>query len=315
MSALDTSSIQYVGVDMAKFKFDTFLSELNSHRVFENTPKGIGSFNSLLKKNPNQIVVCEATGIYHMKLIESCHKAGISSVVVNPRQVRDYARSMGFLEKNDRIDARIIVEFARTKNLKAVEPNTENQVALQQLQSRLRQLVRLISKEKNHRESTLNKWMIEDIAENIAALNKRAKMVTDKILNLVKQDSALFEKYKLLRSFNGVGERTAILLISDLPELGKLNQRQIAKLVGVAPLSCDSGTLKGSRKIYGGRDVVRNGLYMAALTATRHNPKIKAYFDGLMAKGKCFKVALIASMRKMLVILSSMIKNNQHFEA
>jgi transposase len=310
----NSDEIQYIGVDIAKLKFDIQSADQDIHpSCFENDDKGIRKFIAQVKQKKNGMVVCESTGIYHLKLIQACHDAGISCASVNPRQVRAYAKAMGYLEKTDKIDGKIIREFALARQIQAAPADPEWLQALQQAQSRLRQVVLLIAKEKNHRESTLNGRHLKDIDEHIVFLENQLDRLSKEMIELISADEGLLEQYKLLRSFKGIGERTALILISNLPELGKINQRQIAKLVGIAPLACDSGSFKGARRIYGGRAVVRSGLYMAVISMIRYNPVIKPYYEHLLSKGKVKKVAIVACMRKALVILNSMVKKNQPF--
>lgn len=305
----------YIGVDIAKAKFDVHQAGEEPMLCYQNEASDIKRFISQCKRTSGAMVVCEATGIYHNKLISACQQAGVASAVVNPRQIRAYAKALGHLEKTDRIDASVITQFAHAKALKPMAMSDKWQQDLAAYQTRLKQLVMMIAKEKNHRESTLDPLLLDDIEANIKHLDDRSKRISSGMLELIRQDESLSELYDLYRSFKGIGERTALLLIAGLPELGKLNQREIAKLVGVAPLACDSGLYQGQRKIYGGRQVIRNGLYMAAVSAIRCNPKIKAYYDALVARGKPKKAAMVASMRKMLCILSSMVKNNTKFIA
>jgi transposase len=230
-------------------------------------------------------------------------------VVVNPRQIRDFARSVGLLAKTDAIDAQIIARFAE-----AVRPelrplkNLETQ-KLEDLNNRRRQIVEMISAEKN-RLGMAPPWSQKDIRAHIAWLEKRLKKVNDDIDDLIKQCPIWRQKEKILTSVLGVGPVVTTTLLCGLPELGSLSARKLSALVGVAPFNRDSGQYRGRRSCWGGRARVRAALYMAALTASRCNPAIRAFYLRLRSAGKPAKVALVACMRKILVILNAMLKNN-----
>lgn len=311
---LSTQIIHYVAIDISKAKLDVYFSKEAPHETFDNTPAGIEQLIARCKDYPNALAVCESTGVYHADLVEGCAQRALPIAIVNPSQVRNYAKAMGFLEKNDRIDASVIYHFAQARGLKPMIIDLGSQKDLRAYRSRLKQLTLMIAQEKNHRESARDSFVIKSIESNLTFLESQSDLIVQQMLHLIEADESLMERYTLLRSFKGVGERTALVLLSDLPELGVLNQRQIAKLVGVAPLVCESGQFRGARKIYGGRAVVRQALYMAAISASRFHPVIAPYYQGLLARGKPKKLALVACMRKMLVILSSMLKNNCAFE-
>ena len=236
--------------------------------------------------------------------------AGHQVAVVNPRQVRDFARGLGILAKTDRLDARVIARFAEQAQPRTVEVGSEKQAELRELVTRRRQLVELRTAEQNRLETTLTKVVRKNVRHLIEQLEKQIHQLEEAIGQLVESQPELSSKAALLESVPGVGPVTVTSLLVDLPELGRLDRQQVAALVGVAPFNRDSGKFHGRRAIWGGRAAVRSVLYMAALTARRSNPVIREFAQRLEAAGKPFKVVLTACMRKLLVILNSMLKNN-----
>jgi transposase len=229
-------------------------------------------------------------------------------VVINPRQVRDFAKATGQLAKTDAIDARILARFGE-----AVKPEVRplKPLELQKLDAlntRRRQIVEMLTAEQNRMVSA-PEWIRPDIEEHIAILKKRLAAINRDLNKLIRKSPLWREKDQILQSFPGVGPVMAMTIIADLPELGTLNRREIAALVGVAPLNCDSGMYKGKRKIWGGRAAIRSVLYMCTLTAIRHNPVIRDFYQRLKRAGKLPKVAITACMRKILVILNAMMRS------
>lgn len=255
-------------------------------------------------------MVVEATGGYERQLVAELAAAGHHVSVVNPRQVRDYARSRGILAKTDRIDARVIALFGQHVHPRPLAEVHEKQGELSQFVTRRRQLVELRTAEMNRREAPVSKEVRKSIQFVIDTLNKELKRVDQAILALVESDDDWKGKSDVLQSTPGVGQTTAATLLSDLPELGRLSRAKIAALVGVAPLNRDSGTMRGKRSIWGGRATVRSALYMATLSAQRYNPIIKTFAERLAARGKPKKQIIVACMRKLLVILNTMLKTN-----
>lgn len=236
--------------------------------------------------------------------------AGHAVSIVNPRQVRAYARAMGLLAKTDRIDALVIARFAEHVKPRPIAQTHEKQAELDELVARRRQLVELRTAESNRSGLSRNKEVQRSIQESIDSIHKDLKRIEREILKLVQSNDDWQQRYELLTSVPGVGDVTATALIADLPELGRLNRQQIAALVGVAPMNRDSGQFRGHRRIQGGRAPLRASLDMAALVASRHNPILKAFADRLKAKGKKPKVVLTACMRKLLVILNTMLQTH-----
>jgi transposase len=239
--------------------------------------------------------------------------AGLPVVVVNPRQVRDFAKAMGQLAKTDRLDAQVLARFGQaTRPQLRPLPDAETQ-ALQALVSRREQLVQMITAEKNRRYLALTA-IRRQIDTHIRWLQKQLKRVDDDLDQAVRSSPLWQEQERLLCTAKGVGPVTARALITHLPELGTLDGKQIAALVGVAPFNRDSGPRQGRKKIWGGRKRVRSALYMAVLSASRHNRHIRSFYQRLLAAGKLPKVALVACMRKLLVILNAMVRSNTPWE-
>ena len=307
---MDGTSHAFVGIDVAKNSLDVCV--LNEDRCFTAGNNADG-FRQLLDKLPaagNCLVVMEATGGYQHRVVGALVAAGHTVAVVNPRQVRDFARGLGILAKTDRLDARVIARFGQHANPRPVEMGSEKQAELRELVTRRRQLIELRTTEQNRLETTTTKIVRKNVRHLVEQLGKQIRQLEETIGELVQNEPELSYKAALLETVPGVGPVTVTSLLVDLPELGRLNRQQVAALVGVAPFNRDSGKFHGRRAIWGGRAAVRSVLYMAALTARRFNPLIRAFAQRLEAAGKPFKVVLTACMRKLLVILNTMVKNN-----
>jgi transposase len=303
----------FVGIDIAKGSLDVHvLPDAKSLRML-NKSSGHQELLAQLPEPCTCLVVVEATGGYERQLVGELIGAGYHVAVANPRQVRDFAKGLGILAKTDRIDARVIARFGQHVRPRPRVEVRENQTELTQLVARRRQLVELRTAESNRRETLTSKDVHKSIQLIVDTLNKEIHRVEKRILKLVQSDDEWKGKADLLESTPGVGQATSATLIADLPELGTLNRQQIAALVGVAPLNRDSGQFRGQRSVWGGRASVRCVLYMAALSAKKHNHVIKTFADRLEAQGKKPKVILTACMRKLLVILNTMVKTNSHW--
>ena len=308
---MEPTAHTFVGIDVAKHSLDVYLS--GEDRSFTTTNSAAG-FKQLIVELPpvtSCLVVMEATGGYQNRLVGALVAAGYQVAVVNPRQVRDFARGLGILAKTDRLDARVIARFGQQAAPRQVRVPAEKQAELAELVTRRRQLVELRTAEQNRLETTLTKVVRKNVRHLVELVDKQIRQIEEAISELVKNEPELASKAALLETAPGVGPVTATSLLVDLPELGSLDRQQVAALVGVAPFNRDSGKFHGRRAIWGGRATVRNVLYMAALTARRSNPVIHAFAQRLEANGKPFKVVLTACMRKLLVILNTMLKNNQ----
>jgi transposase len=299
----------FVGVDVSKAELVTALRPSEEAWTVSNDEGGIQELMRRLRLHRPTLVVIEATGGYERGVVAALASAGVPLVVANPRQVRDFARSTGQLAKTDRIDARILALFAERVRPDPRPLPDEATRTLDALLTRRRQILEMITAERNRLEHAVPA-VRRDLVQHIRWLERRLRDVDHDLDRTVQSSPVWRAKDDLLRSIPGVGPVTSRTLIGDLPELGTINRKQIAALVGVAPLARDSGTLKGKRLVWGGRAPVRAALYMAALVASRCNPAIKAFYQRLVAAGKPKKVALTACMRKLLTILNAMLKTN-----
>jgi transposase len=302
----------FVGIDVAKEELEVAVFPRAETETCLNTEEGILRLVDHLKSLCLTLVVLEATGGLEMPCVGALAAEGLPVVVMNPRQIRDFAKATGRLAKTDRIDARVIARFAEAVRPEIRELKTEEMQELTALGLRRRQIIQMITSEKN-RLATASKWTREDIKEHISWLEKRLDDVNKELEKSIRNSPVWREKEDLLRSVPGVGPVLSATLLSQLPELGSLNRKQIAALVGVAPLNRDSGQFRGKRCIWGGRASVRCALYMATLVATRFNPTIAAFYHRLRIAGKEHKVALTACMRKLLTILNAMARDHTHW--
>lgn len=300
----------HVGMDVAKDSFDVASDPAGLKLSLPNDPTGRQKLLDTLQTHQVALIVMEATGGYERRLAAELIQAGYNVVVANPRQVRDFARGMGQLAKTDSIDAAILAQFARiVQPQPRPQPSGQAEV-LAELVTRRRQLTDLLTQESNRlpmaRYTKVRKSLqkiVRTLAQQIIDLDK---LIHDNI----QSDDGLRRKDEIVRSFKGIGPGTSGMLLSHLPELGCLNRQEIAALVGVAPWACTSGKWTGKSKIWGGRQEVRNMLYMAALAAIRSNPIIQDFYHRLVSNGKLFKVAITACMRKILVILNTLVRND-----
>lgn len=298
-----------VGIDVSKDWLDVAMGS-ESSRVANDTV-GISTLLERLRQGV-ELVVMEATGGYETQAASAIAGAGLRLAVVNPRQVRDFAKATGRLAKSDRIDAQVIAAFGEAIEPQVVRLPDEQTKELQDLVMRRQQLVAMKVQETN-RLSMMAGAARKQIKSHIAWLEKAIDELNTDITARLRTSPVWREKDELLRSLKGVGPITSSTLMARLPELGQLDRRSIAALVGVAPFNRDSGTFRGKRAIWGGRAHVRQVLYMAAITAIRSNPVIKPFYARLIARGKPHKVAIVACMRKMLTILNAMTRSNTHW--
>lgn len=299
----------HAGIDVSKATLDVAITNQKEVKSFLNSESGIKQIVSYLKKQVPILTIMEATGGLEKLLAASLVEASIPVVVVNPRQVRDFARAKGKLAKTDSIDARILAEFACEIHPE-VRPLSDKQTEeIKAMLVRRQQLVEMITME-NNRLWSADIRVKPSIDEHIQWLKQGLKNIDKDLENKIQHSPIWREKDDLLKSVPGVGPVLSITLLGALPELGNLNRKQIAALAGVAPFNRDSGKFRGKRTTRGGRARVRASLYMATLVATRFNPVIKAHYQHLLETGKVKKVALIACMRKLLTILNSMLKHH-----
>lgn len=300
---------QYIGIDVAKRHWDVVVEGRHGVRRFKADAAGLATLLLWLEDLHPTLVCLEATGGYERMLREALHQQGISVSVVNPRQIRDFARALGQLAKTDEIDAAMIARFAATFNPEPDEPLTPNQERLRSLRARRQQVVHSLTQEKNRLETAPDAEAKESIQQAIDFYDRQLRDLNERIAELTRTDPDMRRRLDLLITVPGVGAVTAAGLLAELPELGTLNRGQAAKLVGLAPINRDSGSLRGKRMIGGGRAQVRRSLYMATLVATKHNPLIRSHYQQLIQRGKAKMTALVACMRKLLLILNAMIKN------
>jgi transposase len=314
LEPMRTTTRVYAGVDVSKDRLDVCLrwSEPESHEedVFFVThdEAGIDTLISRLLEEHPVLVILEATGGFERAVVGALATEGLPVAVVNPRQVRDFARATGRLAKTDRIDASILARFAEAIR-PSPKPLPEEEIrALQGILARRRQLVGMLTAE-NNRLHSASKPVAKRIAAHIKWLEKELSGTDGDLDKAIKDSPTLAENEALLRSVPGVGPVLARTLLAEVPELGTLTHKRVAALVGVAPLNRDSGTLRGRRSIWGGRAEVRAALYMGALVAARRNPVVREFYERLLAAGKPKKVALVACMRKLLSIVNAVLKH------
>jgi len=304
----------FIGVDVSKKRLDCFCRPTGTRFSYDNTPPGIAALVKWVEAQQPQLVVLEATGGLERPLVAELVVAQLPVVVVNPRQVRDFARAIGQLAKTDRIDAEVIAQFGEAVNPEARPLPDYLTQQMDALMTRRRQLVQMLAAERNHLVSAPAQVQ-NYVKEHIVHLEELIKELDQDIDQMITTSPICKTKENLLRSVKGVGPVLSRTLLAELPELGRLSRQEISKLVGVAPLNNDSGKHKGKRTCWGGRASVRVPLYMATLSATRSNPVIKEFYKRLLGKGKLKKVAIVACMRKLLTILNAMIKSNKPWDA
>jgi transposase len=300
----------FVGIDVSKAKLDIAIGHGGEVWQAANDEQGATEVVERLSKQRPALVVMEATGGYEKLIALALSARGIPVAVVNPRQAKDFARATGKLAKTDKIDARILALFGERVRPEPRPLSNEVQREFEDLITRRRQLVDMLTSEKNRRAQATVKRVRMSLDRHIAWLKEALRRSNDDIETAIKNSPVWREKEDLLRSIPGVGPVLAVTLIAELRELGQLNRRQIAALVGVAPLNRDSGTMKGRRCIWGGRSSVRAVLYMATLAGITRNPDIRATYQRLRQHGKAKKLALVACMRKLLTTLNAVAARN-----
>lgn len=307
-----TQATRIIGVDVSKDELDLWDSQGQLPRKIPNAADAIRrQLVQPLNQADRTFVVCEATGGYETTLVKALQEAGIAIAVTNPYQVRQFGKGLGLREKTDRIDARLLGRFGQTVALPPSRPKTPAQEHLQALVQRREQLLQLLSQEQNRLAQSRDKQVTRLIGQLLKSLKKQLQTVNEQIKTSLAEEAKVNPAVEVLQSVPGVGIVTAATLVCELPEMGGMNRREIAKLAGVAPLARQSGRSDRPRQVSGGRSQVRRVLYMAALVATRHNPVIKKFYESLLKRGKARKVALVACMRKLLTILNVMVRNRE----
>jgi transposase len=303
----------FIGIDVSQEYLDVAVSGQKRVLRVTSDEAGLQSLLRQLQEKEPELIVMEASGGYERRPAAVLLGGGLPVAVVNPRQARDFARSLGQLAKTDAIDARVLARFAEVLKPAPSRLSEETAEQLRELEQRRRQVVEMIVSERNRLRTAPR--TADRIQEHLRWLEDEVKRTEKEIEGLIKSGPGLAAKEAILKSVPGVGRVVSVTLLSGLPELGLLNRKEIAALVGVAPLNWDSGKRRAKRAIWGGRAHVRCVLYMAALAASRRNPVIRALYERLCAAGKPKKVALVAAMRKLLIILNSMLRSRTQWTA
>jgi transposase len=303
----------WVGIDVSKEWLDVFVAPVGERMRVRNDEGGFAPLTKKLKQAAPKLIVLEASGGYQAAVVAALSVEKLPVAVVNPRQVRDFGRSLNQLAKTDRLDAQLLARFAEVVKPEPKPLRDEETLLLEALATRRRQLVEMITAESN-RLAQSPRSLRREIQAHIDWLKKRLKDLNRELDETIRNSPAWREKEDLLRGVPGVGRVLTVTLLSAVPELGKLDRKEIAALVGVAPLNRDSGKHIGKRSCWGGRAVVRGALYMATLSATKHNPVIRALYQRLCAVGKAKKTALVACMRKLITILNAMMRSGHAWQ-
>jgi transposase len=308
----------FVGIDVAKAELVISVLPTAERFTVPNDDRGVRTLVDRLRVLSPQLILMEATGGYELLAVAGLAAAALPVLVVNPRQVRDFAKATGQLAKTDRIDADILARFADVVR-PALRPIADGEAQeLEALLARRRQLLEMLQAERNRLGQvfgTGKRLVRKSLKAHITFLERELRMADTDLGDMVKESPAWRERDALLQSVPGVGPVLSRTLLADLPELGRLSRRQIAKLVGVAPLSRDSGTMRGRRFVQGGRATVRGVLYMAALVATKRNAVIRTFYQRLVAAGKPKKLTLVACMRKLLTMLNTIVRTRVPWSA
>ena len=303
---------RYVGIDVSKSRLDVAVLGERQEKQVDNNQAGIACLvQQMLEMHPELIVV-EATGGYQRAVVEALFWAGLAVAVVNPVRVRQFARADGLLAKTDRLDAFVLAKFGKKMQPRRYVGKSEAEKQLSALLVRRKQVEEMLKAEQN-RLRTVSPSLRGSLERMITVLKEEKKRLDEEIRGLMNEQKAWQEQMEILDSIPGVGPVTTATLLADLPELGKMDRKKIAALVGVAPMNYDSGKRRGYRKTKGGRTTVRSVLYMSTLVAMRYNPVIQAQYQHLLKRGKVKKVALTACMRKFLTILNAMMRDQQPF--
>lgn len=301
----------YCGIDVCKRWLDVAVHPNGQTMHVENSAKGFKALKRLLAKHPIALVAVEATGKYHRAVHRALHEAGLAVAVVNPLRARLFAESKGYLEKTDKIDAMVLAMMAEAMQPDAITPLPEDLEALEELR-RARQAAvddqTALSNQLGETKAALLRRLVSKRLDQIAAIIAK---IEAEIENLIGRDSALARRCEIVRSIPGIGPVASVALVVGLCELGTCSAKQAAKLVGLAPIAKDSGQSKGQRHIRGGRVDVRRALYMPAMSAIKHNPGLKAFYDRLIDNGKLHKVAITAVMRKLVGLANTLLTENR----
>jgi transposase len=305
----DSSSV-FIGIDVSKNRLDVCVLPGGQTHTFTNDAAGHAKLVALGQSLGQVLLVMEATGGYERHALFALQDASLNVALVNPRQLRDFAKGIGQLAKTDALDAAVLAQFARMVAPSATPVTSEKQRELEALVTRRRQLLEVRVAEENRMGQTTDRFIKKSLGRVIKMINQQIQQVEDRIAGLLENDDHWRAKLEILLSTPGVGKIVAATLLAELPELGQLNRQEIASLAGVAPFPRDSGNSRRRRTTRGGRRDVRSVLYMAVMTARRWNPVIKAFAARLTAAGKTYRTVQVACIRKLLVILNTLLKNN-----
>jgi transposase len=306
----ERAATSVVGVDVSKDRLEVFIDSTGESFAVDNTPEGVAALASRLAAlaAPVALVVVENTGGYERRCAVDLMDAGLPVALVNPRRTRDFARAMGRLAKNDRVDARLLAEFGRRVGPRRAERVPDDRALLDELVGRRRQLVAMRAAEAVRLQQACGKAVVASVEKHLRQLGAQVHELDKRIAKMVEEDQDWRGKAALLRSVPGVGPAVAATLVAELPELGSVSRQQVAALVGVAPFDDDSGKWRGRRHCSGGRASVRCTLYMAALAARRFNPQVKALADRLKAAGKPHRLVMVACIRKLLAVVNAVLR-------
>lgn len=312
---METLTKEFVGVDVSKKRLDIYIYPTNKSFSVKNCKQGITSFLRRLDGKNVQAIVCESSGGYEHKMLQYASNEGYNASRVDPKRVKSFIFSQGVRAKTDKIDAKMIALFAEKITTKFKHVNLSSEEAkLKELTKRKFDLTQMIAKEKVRLKAPMVNYSKEEINEHILFMQKQREALDYKIATAIAKNKNWKKKSEIVESMPGIGNGTSAVLISEVPELGNLNGKQVSSLIGVAPFTKQSGSYEGKAYIGGGRAAPRHAIYMAALTASRYNPTLKRFYDGLIKRGKAPKVALVAVMRKIIVILNAMMRDQQTWQ-
>jgi len=301
----------FVGIDVAKAHVDLYDTITETHLQFENHSEGISRCTDYLLALDTELIVMESTGGYETMLAVALQSAKLPVAIINPRRARDFGRAVGRLAKTDRIDAMLLANYAATIKPPERPLGDRKSRQMKALVARRHQLLQMRSAEKNRLEHSHDKAIAQSVTAVIKIFDRELNKIEKQLQTIISASTELSQKVKALISVPGIAEITATMLVTEVPELGQLNRRQIAALIGVAPVNRDSGSFRGKRMTGGGRRRVRARLFMPTLVACHHNPVLKAFYQRLQEQGKSKMTALVAAMRKMLTILNTMLAKNE----
>ena len=315
MNSIANTSMIFVGVDVSKATLDVYRPDTKQLLKIENSEEAIDILCAELQKKKRKVLVAmEGTGGYEYLLLKGLASHQLDAAVINPKRVRDFAKGIGLDAKTDPIDAKVISKYAEVVVPKPVAMKSDHELKHSALVARRTQLLELINQENNRLKQSWDEDVKQSIRDVLEVLKRQLKSIDSQLATMLKADQGNQRTIEILNSVKGVGPVMISTVIAELPELGKLNRGEVAKLVGVAPINRDSGKKSGKRFIGGGRGQVRRVLYMSTIVAIRHNPAIKAFYVRLKAQGKESKIAIVACMRKLITILNFLLKTNQTWE-